>query len=108
MTIQPRQLHWRFMLAIEALAAVWLAMLLFGRGPLDRSIYEALYAGHRPALVVIARIFTFLGEPTVLIAGGILFAGWLWREGRGRFGLAILLVIMIGRGLSEVQKLWIA
>jgi undecaprenyl-diphosphatase len=96
------------MLAIVALATVWLAMLLLGRGSLDRSIYEALYAGHRPALIVVARIFTFLGEPTVLIAGGVLFAGWLWWDGRGRFGLSVLLVIMIGRGLSEVQKLWIA
>jgi undecaprenyl-diphosphatase len=108
MTGRPRQVHWRFVLAIVALAGVWLAMLLLGRGPLDKNIYEALYAGHRPALVVVARTFTFLGEPTVLIAAGLLFAGWLWRDGRGRFGLALLLVIMIGRGLSEVQKYWIA
>ena len=108
MTVRPRQLHWRYIAAIVALACVWLAMLLLGRGPLDRSIYEALYAGHRPGLVVVARIFTFLGEPTVLIAAGFLFAGWLWREGRGRFGLALLLVIMLGRGLSEVQKYSIA
>ena len=105
---RPRGLRWRFILAIVALAGVWLAMLLLGRGPLDRALYEALYAGHRPALVVVARIFTFLGEPTVLIAAGVLFAGWLWREGRGRFGIALLLVIMVGRGLSEVQKYWIA
>jgi undecaprenyl-diphosphatase len=83
-------------------------MLLLGRGPLDRTIYETLYAGHRPTLIVIARIFTFLGEPTVLIAAGLLFAGWLWREGRGRFGFALLVVIMLGRGLSEVQKYSIA
>ena len=108
MTVQPRQLHWRYLATIVALASVWLAMLLFGRGALDRSIYEALYAGHRPALVVVARLFTALGEPTVLVAAGLLFAGWLWREGRGRFGLALLLVIMIGRGLTEVQKYWIA
>ena len=108
MTVEPRRLHWRYIVAIMALAGLWLAMLLLGRGPFDRSIYEALYAGHRPALVVVARIFTFLGEPTVLIAAGFLFAGWLWRKGRGRFGLALLLVIMIGRAVSEVQKYWIA
>jgi undecaprenyl-diphosphatase len=108
MTVQTRQLHWRYLVTIVALASVWLAMLLFGRGTLDRSIYEALYAGHRPALVVVARLFTALGEPTVLVAAGLLFAGWLWREGRGRFGLALLLVIMIGRGLTEVQKYWVA
>ena len=48
-------------------AVIWLAMLLWGGGPLDRQIYEAVYAGHRPALIAVARIFTFLGEPTVLI-----------------------------------------
>ena len=108
MTVEPRILHWRFIVSIVTLAGIWLAMLLFGRGTPDRSIYEALYAGHRPALIAIARFFTFLGEPTVLVAAGLLFAGWLWREGRGRFGLAVLLVIMIGRGLTEVQKYWVA
>lgn len=106
---EPRpRLEWRFIVAIVALAGVWLGMLLLGRGPLDRSVYEALYAGHRPALVVVARFFTALGEPTVLIVAGFLFAALLWREARGRFGLAVLLVVMMGRGLSEVQKYWIA
>jgi membrane-associated phospholipid phosphatase len=108
MTVEPRRLHWRFIVSIVALAGIWLAMLLFGRGAIDRDIYEALYSGHRPALVAIARFFTFLGEPTVLVAAGLLFAAWLWRDGRGRFGLALLLVIMIGRGLTEVQKYWVA
>lgn len=105
---RPRQVHWRFVAAIPTLAGIWLAMLLLGRGPVDRSIYEALYAGHRPALVVVARFFTALGEPTVLIVAGFLIAGLLWREGRGRFALSLLLVILIGRGLSEVQKYSIA
>jgi len=93
---------------VAALAALWLAMLVLGRGPLDRSIYEALYAGGRPALVLVARIFTFLGEPTVLVGAGFLVAGWLWFRSRGRFALGLLLVILVGRGLSEVQKYWIA
>jgi undecaprenyl-diphosphatase len=105
---RPRRPHWPLVAAIVTLAGTWLAMLLLGRGPLDRMIYEAFYAGHRPALIVIARIFTFLGEPTVLIAAGFLFAAWLWREGRGRLGFALFVVIMLGRGLSEVQKYWIA
>jgi len=104
----PRGAHWRFIAAIVALAAVWLAMLLLGRGALDRNLYESLYAGHRPALVVVARVFTALGEPTVLIGAGFLFAAFLWREGSARFALALLLVILVGRGLSEVQKYWIA
>jgi undecaprenyl-diphosphatase len=100
--------HWRFIGAIVALAAIWLAMLLLGRGSLDRSIYEALYAGHRPGLVVIARIFTALGEPTVLVGAGFVVAAWLWWQRRARFALALLLVVLVGRGLTEVQKLWIA
>lgn len=100
--------YWRFIVAIAGLAALWLAMLLRGASPLDRTIYEALYAGHRPALLTAARIFTALGEPTTLIAAGVLCALWLWRAGRGRLGLVLLLIALIGRGLSETQKYWIA
>jgi membrane-associated phospholipid phosphatase len=94
--------------AVVALAAIWLVMLLLGRGALDRTIYEAVYAGGRPALIVIARILTFLGEPTVLLGAGFLVATWLWWRGRSRFALGLLLVILIGRGLTEAQKYWIA
>jgi undecaprenyl-diphosphatase len=104
----PRRAQLRFTAAIVTLAAIWLAMLLTGGGWLDRSIYEALYAGHRPALVVVARAFTALGEPTVLIAACGACAIWLWYEGRGRLGLVLLLIAMLGRALSEVQKYWIA
>lgn len=83
-------------------------MLLLGRGPLDRSIYVALYAGGNPPLILIARIFTALGEPTVLVGAGFLIAAWLWHRGRGRFALGLLLVILVGRGVSEVEKYWIA
>ena len=95
-------------LAVAVLGCIWLAMLLLGRGRLDRELYEALYAGGRPALIVIARIFTALGEPTVLVTAGFLVAGWLWLRQRGRFAIGLLLVILVGRGLSEVQKYWIA
>jgi len=103
---RPAQL--RLAAAAAALTALWLAMLLLGGGPFDRSIYEALYAGGNPALVTIARIFTFLGEPTVLVGAGFLVAAWLWRRKRLHLALALLLVILVGRGLSEVQKYWIA
>ena len=82
-------------------------MLIGGTGTLDQRIYQALYAGHRPALLVIARTFTALGEPTVLIAASAACAIWLSIVGRARLGLVLLLVALIGRGLSEVQKLWI-
>ena len=100
--------RWRHSLSVVLLACVWLAMLLLGRGQLDRTIYETLYAGGRPALVLVARLFTLLGEPTVLVGAGFLLAAWLWHVGRGRFALALLLVIMVGRGLAEAQKYWIA
>jgi undecaprenyl-diphosphatase len=100
----PRRPEWRLIAAVVVLAAVWLAMLIGGAGPLDRSIYEAVYAGHRPVLLTIARVFTELGEPTVLIVAGFIVAAWLWWVGRGRFALALLLVILVGRGLSEIQK----
>lgn len=79
-------------------------MLLYGRGPLDRALYQALYSGGRPALVVTARIFTALGEPTMLIIAGLVCAWWLWRAGRGRLALVLIAVTMIGRALAEIQK----
>ena len=93
--------------AVVALACLWLSMLLLGGGQLDRNIYQALYAGGHPALVTLARGFTALGEPTVLVGGGFIVAAWLWHRRQGRFALRLLLVILLGRGLSEVQKYWI-
>lgn len=105
---RPQYLQLRFIAAIVSLASVWLAMLLWGGGPLDARIYEALYAGHRPALAAIAHGLTALGEPTVLIAACVACALWLWYAGRGRLGVLLLLIAMLGRGLSEAQKYWIA
>jgi hypothetical protein len=34
----------RFGVAIVALAAIWMMMLAWGQGPLDRQLYEAFYA----------------------------------------------------------------
>jgi membrane-associated phospholipid phosphatase len=100
--------HWRLIAVAALLAAIWLVMLLGGTGPLDRAVYEALYAGHRPLLLALARAFTALGEPTVLIAAGGACALWLWYAGRGRLGLILLLIALLGRGLSEVQKYEVA
>ena len=91
--------------ATVVLVCIWLAMLLLGGGPIDRNIYETLYAGTNPALVFVARIFTFLGEPTVLIGAGLLVAAWLWFHGRGRLAIGLLVVILLGRGLSEVAEI---
>lgn len=102
-----RRVQWG-LVAATALAAIWLAMLLYGRGSLDRTIYQSFYAGGHPALITVARIFTAFGEPTALIAASGAVALWLWYRGRGRLGLALLLVTMTGRALSEIQKYWIA
>lgn len=98
----------RFILAITALAAIWLTMLLGGGGPLDRAIYEALYAGGKPGLIVVARVFTAFGEPTVLIGAGAVCAFWLWHRGHRHLPWVILAITLIGRGLAEIQKYWIA
>jgi undecaprenyl-diphosphatase len=104
----PRPVQWRLIAAMLVLAGIWLAMLLGGTGPIDRTIYEALYAGHRPVLLTIARIFTAFGEPTPIIAASAFGMLWLWRVGRGRVGLTLLIVTLTGRALSEGQKYWIA
>ena len=98
----------RHSIGVVVLACIWIAMLLLGRGALDRGIYKALYAGGHPTLVIIARVFTALGEPTVLVGAGFLIALWLWWRGRGRFALMLLLVILVGRGITEVEKLAVA
>jgi undecaprenyl-diphosphatase len=101
--------QWRFIAALVTLTGVWLGMLLWGGGgPLDRAIYEALYSGNRPTLVIVARMFTALGQPTVLIAAGVLCALGLWHWGRGRLAVLLVLIVTIGRALSEAQKYWIA
>ena len=103
--LKRRRPDWLLIGSVAVLAAIWLAMLLGGTGDSDRFVYEALYAGHRPLLLALARVFTAIGEPTTLIGAGILCALWLWYAGRGRLGLTLLLVALLGRGLSEVQKI---
>ena len=83
-------------------------MLLWGAAPLDGAIYGTVYAGHRPALVTVARGFTALGEPTYLVVASAGCALWLWYAGRVRLGIVLLLIVTIGRGLAEVQKYWVA
>ena len=100
--------RWRFIATIVVLACIWLAMLLGGAGPVDRAIYEALYAGHRPVLLIVARVLTFFGEPTLLIGASVIVALWFWHKGRGRAGLVLFAVTLTGRVLSEGQKYWIA
>ena len=100
--------HLRYVASLVALASLWLAMLLFGRGAFDLAVYKAVYVGGKPVLVTIARSLTALGEPTILIGAGLAVFLWLWYAGRARLGLVLFLIAMTGRGLSELQKYWIA
>jgi undecaprenyl-diphosphatase len=106
--VGARASQFRFAAALVALAAIWLAMLLLGRGQLDRTIYQALYAGGHPALVIVARVLTALGEPTVLIAAGLITALLLWRRGHRHLPWVLIVITIIGRGLTEAQKYWVA
>ncbi|WP_051531743.1 phosphatase PAP2 family protein [Sphingomonas sp. URHD0057] len=83
-------------------------MLLLGGGPVDRRIYEALYAGRRPLLLEAARVFTAMGEPTLLIGAGVVAAVWLWVAGHRQLPWVLTAIVLVGRGLSEAQKYWIA
>ena len=103
----PRR-QWRFIAAIVTLAAIWLVMLVSGGGWLDQAIYERLYAGRSPALVAVARFFTALGEPTVLIGASVAAALWLWYAGHRHLPFVLIAITLVGRGLSQVQKYWIA
>lgn len=83
-------------------------MLLGGGGALDHRLYLALYVGQNPAMVAVARAVTFLGEPTVLIIAGVVFALVMWWQGHLRTGLTLLAVTMAGRLFSELQKYEVA
>jgi undecaprenyl-diphosphatase len=98
----------RFIAAIVTLVAIWLAMQIGGTGWFDGAVYKALYAGHRPVLLTLARIFTALGDPTVLVSAGFIVAAWIWWRHHPRLAVAILLIVLVGRGLVEAQKYWIA
>jgi undecaprenyl-diphosphatase len=83
-------------------------MLVLGGGTLDRQIYGALYAGHRPLLATIARVLTEFGEPTVLIAVGAATAVWLWLKGHRHLPWVLTAIVLTGRALSEAQKFMVA
>jgi undecaprenyl-diphosphatase len=86
------------------LTAIWFEMLTLGAGPADAALGHWLYAGGHPILIAVARLLTFLGEPVVLIGLGIVAAFTLWERRQHRYALAVLAVMLIGRGLAQVQK----
>ena len=107
MTVSSGTRALRFPAALVALTAIWLAMLLAGNGAVDRAVYQALYAGASPALVAIARLFTALGEPTVLIAASAVVASYLWFAGHHRLAPVFFAITTCARLFSQLQKYWI-
>lgn len=98
----------RVIVAAALLAILWFAMLTVGTGRSDDDILRALYVGGHPVLTAIARGFTFLGNAAFLISIGIAFALFLWVKGRWRYGLVVIGVTLVGRGLVEAQKYGVA
>jgi undecaprenyl-diphosphatase len=87
-----------------ALAALWLAMLTLGAGPADGELLRDAYAGDNATLVAVARFFTFFGDWRVVIVASLAASAWLFFVRGWRFGTAVLLVTLLGRGLVTAQK----
>lgn len=79
-------------------------MLLNEGGRADRWVYLQLYAGDRPLLSPLARLFTFLGEPTLLVVSGLAICALLWFLNRRSQAVVLVAVILSGRALAEIQK----
>ena len=90
------------------LAPLWLAMLTFGAGAVDRDILYALYTRDEPLLAQAALGVTQLGNwwtvVGVTIAGSLLL---LWR-GRRWGALTLLIATFTGRLLVILQKAYFA
>lgn len=96
----------RLAIALAGLAALWLAMLLLGAGPIDQALLNLLYA-ENPRLAQGARLLTELGGSAVLLpvtVAAALAAGVLRRDWRGPAWFVVM--TFAGRLLVELQKSW--
>lgn len=100
--------RWTIAFAAAGLAGLWLAMMFGGTGPVDRQLYEALYAGGNPALANAARAASLLGDPRFLVPATVILAAWLWWRGHPRTALTLVIVTMAGRGINSLVKLDVA
>ena len=90
------------------LAPLWLAMLTFGAGAVDRDILYALYTRDEPLLAQAALGVTQLGNWWTVV--GLTLAGsllLLWR-GRRWGALTLLIATFTGRLLVILQKAYFA
>jgi membrane-associated phospholipid phosphatase len=94
--------------ALAALAALYLAMLLFGTGDVDRTVLMALYAGDEPWLALGAIGLSYLGTWPTVVAVTILGAGWLLYSGKRRAALVLLVASFSGRLLVILEKAYFA
>jgi undecaprenyl-diphosphatase len=101
-------MQWRFIVAIVALAALWLAMLVGGTGSLDHALLQALYSANDPPLRTAAVALTFVGDWQIMIPLALLAALWLVTRHRVRSAFLLLAIVSVGRGLVELQKWGIA
>ena len=86
------------------LAALWLAMLTLGAGPVDGLVLTNFYLADKAGLAAVARIITRFGDAEVLILISVAAALWLlWRR-QARFGLTLIVVVLLGRALVSAQK----
>ena len=83
-------------------------MLAGGTGPLDLAVYRALYAGRDPTLTAIARFVTEFGSPARLVLASVVFAVILAGIGHLRSGVTLLAVMILGRLVSQLQKIEIS
>ncbi|MEO5611806.1 MAG: phosphatase PAP2 family protein [Sphingomicrobium sp.] len=92
---------------IAALAAVWLAMMLGGTGPLDHRLLGALYAADTPAVRGAVLLATNLGQWLVLVIVTLIGAAWLLYRRQARAALLLVAITLAGRFLVDFQKLGI-
>jgi membrane-associated phospholipid phosphatase len=95
-------------LFLLGLAALWLAMLLGGAGPVDRSVLLSLYAGDHPWLALAALGFTFLGNWSTVLGVTVVGAVWMLYRGQRRGALLLLVASLTGRGVVILAKAYFA
>ena len=98
----------RLMFILVGLAALWLAMLLFGAGAADGAVLASLYAGNQPWLALAALGFTFLGNWSSVVVVTLIGALGMLYQRKRRAALLLLVASFTGRGLVILAKLYFA
>ena len=91
------------LLLIAFLLAIWLLMLKTG-GPGSQTDLDLLYTLGRSALIPAARLLTELGSWWIVLPAACLAGAWLAWRGQVRNGAIIVLIVVLGRIVVELQK----